>query len=713
MARKYRMQTQGVEVGSRTTRRTGVEIVRRLLHRLRVRRAAEAELAEFCDDPAPYEPDVVGAAVLLGLGLARHDGLIERIESAAPVVLVEVPHADWIDPMAKALVACFGSASPSNRNYRKDQPPSEGGPRAVVVTPGTRSIFPDAKRDTRTAQAFREHRPLIGVATNLQAGLPGDLLRACEERLVIGSFDPEAVELLVEHVIGSPMRERLTEDAASAIEPGDLRVAIHRARGADGSLDRLAVILETRLRSRRAADAPRLQDLAGYGAAAEWGLAAASDLAAYARNAIPWSACEPGVLLVGLPGTGKTSFAHALARQADVPLLVGSLAQWQSAGEAHLGTTLKAMREFFDAARRASPCVALIDELDSFGDRRHFADHNRDYFTQVVNGFLECLDGHGGRAGVLLVGTTNNRDRIDPAILRSGRFDRCITIPLPSLSDLAAILRHHLGPDLADFDLEEAARRALGGTGADCAAWVRRSRGRARRADRALRIDDLLCEIDASDALPSCDDDLRAAVHECGHTVVAHTLGFDLQTIVIYRASEGGGMTGFRVRGRYATRESLHDLLAVYLAGRAAEMLVFGAPSTGSATDLAEATAICSHMHCSWGLGGQIAVRPQATMPEEASAAVEQDLRRASDAATSILAERRTCLDALASKLMQRRMLEGAEAAAILEPFVVSAASSPPVVDDARSASRSQEAEAVRRRTVSDRLDPDVAASPC
>lgn len=668
MARKYRTQTQRMELGSRTTQGTGVEIVRRLLHRLHTRQATEAEPGEFCDDPAPYEPDVVGAAVLLGLGLAGHDGLIERIESAAPVVLVEVPHADWIDPMAKTLVACFGSASPSTRNGRKVHLPSGVGSGAVVVTPSARSIFPDAKRDTRTAQAFREHRPLIGVATNLQAGLPGDLLRACEERLVIGSFDPEAVELLIEHVIGSPARERITEEAALAIEPGDLRIAIHRARGADGSLDRLAVILETRLRSRRAADAPRLQDLAGYGGAAEWGLAAAADLAAYSRNAIPWSACEPGVLLVGLPGTGKTSFAHALARQADVPLLVGSLAQWQSVGEAHLGTTLKAMREFFDAARRVSPCVALIDELDSFGDRRHFADHNRDYSTQVVNGFLECLDGHGGRAGVLLVGTTNNRDRIDPAILRSGRFDRCITIPLPSLSDLAAILRHHLGPDLADFDLKEAARRALGGTGADCAAWVRRSRGRARRANRALKINDLLCEIDASDALPSSDDDLRAAVHECGHTVVAHALGFDLQTIVIYRASEGGGMTSFRVQERYATRESLHDLLAVYLAGRAAEMLVFGAPSTGSATDLAEATAICSHMHCSWGLGGQIAVRSHATMPENVLGQVEHDLREAADAATSILAERRACLDALAQTLTKRRSLERPEIEALLRP---------------------------------------------
>ncbi|PNB45930.1 AAA family ATPase, partial [Pseudomonas sp. FW305-130] len=91
---------------------------------------------------------------------------------------------------------------------------------------------------------------------------------------------------------------------------------------------------------------------------------------------------------------------------------------------AHLGTTLKAMIGFFREARKMAPCVALVDELDSFGDRRKLADYNRSYGVQVINGFLECLDGDGGRAGVLMIGATNDATQIDPAILRAGRFDR-------------------------------------------------------------------------------------------------------------------------------------------------------------------------------------------------------------------------------------------------------------------------------------------------
>ncbi|MEN3230537.1 AAA family ATPase [Methylorubrum rhodesianum] len=655
---------------------------------------------------------MAGATILLGLGLASRAGLIERIEGAAPVVIVEVPQVDWIDPMAEALVACFGPTSSPTGHSRKDLPARA--PDAVVVTPAARSILPDDRSTSRAAQAFREHRPLIGVTTRMRGGLPGDLLRACEERLVVGDFDPGSVAVLIEHVAGERAGRSIGDAAAAAIEPGDLRVAINPARGADGCVDRLAAVLEARLLRRRAADGPRLQDLAGYGPAAEWGLAAAADLAAYARNALPWAACEPGALLVGQPGTGKTSFAQALACQAGVPLLAGSLAQWQSAGEAHLGTTLKAMRDFFDAARKASPCVALIDELDSFGDRRRFAGHNREYSVQVVNGLLECLDGAGGRAGVLLVGTSNDRDRIDPAILRSGRFDRCIAIPLPSISDLAAILRHHLGEDLGDADLEDAAKSAFGGTGADCAAWVRRARSRARRAGRPLAIGDLIHEIGAAEG-SSGDEDPRAAVHECGHAVVAHALGFELTTVALNRAGEGG-MTSLRARGRYATREGLRDLLAVCLAGRAAEILVFGAPSTGAAADLAEASAIGSHMHCSWGLGSRIAVCPSTSMPEDVSAAVEQDLRQASDAATSILGRRRACLDALAQTLIVRRVLEGAE----VEAFLRTSGDSGSPIATSPARARFDEPEPTlrssrtrRHGSVSSVAGPCVESSPC
>ncbi|WCS24867.1 AAA family ATPase [Methylobacterium sp. NMS14P] len=325
---------------------------------------------------------------------------------------------------------------------------------------------------------------------------------------------------------------------------------------------------------------------------------------------------------------------------------------------------MKAMREFFDAARKAAPCVALIDEVDSFGDRRRFIEHDRHYWTMVVNGFLESLDA-AGRAGILLIGTTNDPDRIDPAILRSGRFERCFRIAPPSVSDLAAILRHHLGRDLAAADLNAAARRAVGGTGADCAAWVRRARSRARRANRELLTSDLIAEIDVLQALPSRADDHRAAVHEGGHAVVAHALGFELGTIAIHGAFGTGGMTDVRRRDMYPTDEELHELLVVHLAGRAAEILVLGRPSTGSEKDLAEATEISLRMHCRWGLKGSLAVRPKPMSSDDMSS-VELDLRQASATATSILTERRTELDRLVELLTRRRALDDADLTSLL-----------------------------------------------
>jgi len=411
---------------------------------------------------------------------------------------------------------------------------------------------------------------------------------------------------------------------------------------------------------------PKLEDLAGYGTALEWGLGTASDLAAYARGELDWKACERGILLAGPPGTGKTLFAGAMARQAGIPVVSGSLAQWQSAGEAHLGTTLKAMRGFFEAAATAAPCIALIDELDSFGDRRHFHDRNRQYASQVVNGFLECLDGQGNRAGVFLVGTTNIPERIDPAILRSGRFDRCMRIDLPSIGDLAAILRHHLGSDLPDVDLGQVARSAFGCTGADCAAGVRRARGRARRAGRPIRLSDLLTEFGVGSSGVDYSLERRAAIHESGHAVVASNLGVAIDGISLHPADdEAIARIWCRPTGQ-STAAAVRDLLEVALAGRAAEVVMLGAPSANAASDLQMATTICRNMHCRWGLGTRLSVCDADRPPRAVDEAVERSLQAAMRRAVRHLSAHRADLHRLADTLLERRSLDGAEIALLL-----------------------------------------------
>ncbi|MFF8803131.1 MULTISPECIES: AAA family ATPase [unclassified Methylobacterium] len=453
---------------------------------------------------------------------------------------------------------------------------------------------------------------------------------------------------------------------ARSVEPSDLRIALHSSRGAEASVRRLVTVVGRRLQKTHTSVDPKLEVLAGYGAALEWGLGTASDLSAYARGELDWEDCERGVLLVGRPGTGKTLFAGAMARQAGIPIVAGSLAEWQSVGEAHLGTTLKAMRGFFEAAAMAAPCIALIDELDSFGDRREFQDRNRQYASQVVNGLLECLDGQSGRAGVFLVGTTNIPERIDPAIIRSGRFDRRMRLELPSIVGLAAILRHHLGHDLADADLDQAARNAFGCTGADCAAWVRRARGRARRAERSIELPDLMAEIGVNNSGIHSGVERRAAIHESGHALVASSLGIAIERISLHSAEdEASGWIRFNPSGE-STAEAMRDMLTVALAGRAAEILVFGTPSASAAADLRMATSICRNMHCRWGLGTRLSVCPIDHQSRGIDMAVERALQSAMKRASRQLSTLRMDLHRLAEALLERRLLEAAEIALLI-----------------------------------------------
>ena len=180
------------------------------------------------------------------------------------------------------------------------------------------------------------------------------------------------------------------------------------------------------------------------------------------------------------PGPGKTIFAQALASTCIVPVHLHSLARWQAKG--HLDDLLKAMRRAFEEAKADAPCILFIDELDSFGDRERLGGHNEQYSREVINGFLECLDGAEGREGVVVVGATNLPDKIDPAIRRPGRLDRHVVIPLPDLEARKGILRHHLGDALPGADLTEAAERLEGASGAVIEQVVRDARRIARRS---------------------------------------------------------------------------------------------------------------------------------------------------------------------------------------------------------------------------------------
>lgn len=424
---------------------------------------------------------------------------------------------------------------------------------------------------------------------------------------------------------------------------------------------------------------PRLEDMAGYGAAKTWGLQLAEDLKAWRAGELAWEDVDRGMLLHGPPGTGKTSYAQALANTCGVNLVVASAARWQAAG--HLGDFLRAMRASFAEAAKMAPSVLFVDEFDSFGDRDGGGDeHHRDYRRQTINGMLECLDPVEGREGVIVVGATNYPSGIDKALLRSGRLEQTIKIPLPDAEARLAILKHHLRDLPLDGDVRNFLLASRGWSGADIEKVARDARRLARRQG-ALTMDVLMKAMPARHVL-SESEVRHASVHEAGHAIIGVLLDCDvLDYISVSRdaaigvSAQSVGMTAFEPhKGRVKTVAHYEDKLAMFMGGIAAETIVFGGYADGAGgskdSDLSVASDIATMLERHFGFGESLSVQlGQGERPLEFLRAKDPDLRKLVDArlkvqfdrAHAMLLERRNELDLLAAQLFVRGYVKGEE----------------------------------------------------
>jgi cell division protease FtsH len=399
--------------------------------------------------------------------------------------------------------------------------------------------------------------------------------------------------------------------------------------------------------------------------------------------------------MVGPPGTGKTLLARAVAGEAGVPFfsLSGS-----SFVEMFVGVGASRVRDLFADARKRSPSIIFIDEIDAIGGRRGPGGFgSNDEREQTLNQLLSEMDGFEPGARVVVMAATNRAEILDAALLRPGRFDRTVEIPLPNLAERTAILAiHGKGKTLApDVDLNVVARGTPGFSGADLANLVNEAAINAVRADRsvlsaadfdAARDRLLIGRRDASNALMP-EEKHAVAVHEAGHALVAvlsKSADPVAKVTILSRGAALGVTEQLPAFERHLYPEShLTASLAVRLGGRAAEILVLAEPSTGSASDLAGATELATHMVREWGFStkvGPISYGPEgpnrdnpfAGRPyaEETQRSIDQEvarlLREAENTATELLRGHRETLDRVIGLLLERETIDGADLAAIV-----------------------------------------------
>jgi len=514
---------------------------------------------------------------------------------------------------------------------------------------------------TRIADSLQLRSAVLVVVADANT-LPASMRASLPPPIVLAPLTKEVVLFAIEamhQVSDRPAVLAQLPSPRALARLGRLEFAVaFRATHALGVAEALRKHCEPRPRGSLAA-------LTGTGELFETATRLVADLLAFADGTLPWSDIPRGLLLVGPPGTGKTHAARVIAEAAGLPTVMATVGEWQAAG--HLGEMLRSMRATFAEARRLAPCVLVIDEIDSIGSRTEPSDRNRNYTRQVVNEMLAQLDGLAGLEGVMLIGATNHPEHIDPAVLRAGRLDLHVPVPLPGPEALAQILRVQLGSD-APADLNPLVRAARGRTPAAISGVVRQARSRARAAGRALGVQDLLCAFGDLD-LRHPDLRWRIAVHEAGHAIIAHVLG--LGEITDLSLTGDGGEAKMLRAPTAGLHGDYEDQIAHALGGRAAEIVVFGAPSGGSGgsaeSDLAIATHLALGLERCVGLGqnGLIweAVEGIAARPISAGerAAVSKRLDEQCARAVRLLARHRVHLERLARRLAEMGHLVTAE----------------------------------------------------
>jgi cell division protease FtsH len=585
-------------------------------------------------------------------------------------VIFLVPEAGWIEPVQKIFGSRFGPHW-----------------QTVAVDSSNNSAAHKSARNAEVATHLARGRNVVGIAAQKDA-LPSAILRAADLTIKMDAIDGKTVGRAIRLFTGKKAPAGIDQSIASGLEFHDLLAAFRRGSAPGEIVERLQKA--TAAFRGPAGDIsndriPSLEDAVEYGAAREWGLKLAQDIATWSgsRGLVDWNqTVDRGAVLFSPPGFGKTFFGQILAKAIGAQLLVFSVADLFANGPGYLDSVIKQSREIFARseaiAKAGGISVLMLDECDALPNRATLDSRGRDWWTSLITSVMLSIEKAG--AGQIIIGCTNYINGVDAALLRPGRLERQIELKLPDHAGVVHVLRYHLDDALTGADLSEVGHLLAGSTPAEIMMAVRSARRIARNADRALTVDDLLESIAPPGEIePKAL--LRISLHEASHAVASIKVPAGiLQRCIV---GVGPGSSGRTIiqgeKDDLETRDSIERRAVATLAGRAAERLLLGGSiSLGSGgdvdSDLALVTQFLASLHASTGLGGSLvylvshadALQAVRSDPKIRSR-VERHMRRLQVRADNFVREHRDAIEAVAEQLRVRRHLSGAEIRRIVE----------------------------------------------